>query len=118
VVAELLRAGYPVRAMVRREDARSAALRAKGADIAVADVTDIERVSAAMRGVQRAYWLPLYDPAVLTGASVFASAARDARLEAIVSLSQWLASPTHPAFLTRHRRLRRLHEPTVRGRLT
>jgi NAD(P)H dehydrogenase (quinone) len=101
VVSELLKAGYPVRAMVRREDARAAALRAKGVDIAVAEITDMERVSAAMRGVQRAYWLPPYDPAMLTGATVFATAARQARLEAIVSLSQWLASPAHPAFLTR-----------------
>jgi uncharacterized protein YbjT (DUF2867 family) len=101
VVSVLLKAGYPVRAMVRREDARAAALRAKGVDIAVAEITDIERVSAAMRGVQRAYWLPPYDPAMLTGAAVFATAAREARLEAIVSLSQWLASPAHPAFLTR-----------------
>ena len=36
-----------------------------------------------------------------TGAAVFATAAREARLEAIVSLSQWLATPAHPAFLTR-----------------
>src|SRR5215813_2679033 len=62
VVSELLKAGYPVRAMVRREDARAGALRAKGVDIAVAEITDMERVSAAMRGVQRAYWLPPYDP--------------------------------------------------------
>ena len=101
VVSELLKAGYPVRAMVRREDARAAALRAKGVDIAVAEITDMERVLAAMRGVQRAYWLPPYDPAMLTGAAVFATAAREARLEAIVSLSQWLATPAHPAFLTR-----------------
>jgi uncharacterized protein YbjT (DUF2867 family) len=101
VVSELLEAGYPVRAMVRRDDARAAALRAKGVDIAVAEITDMERVLAAMRGVQRAYWLPPYDPAMLTGAAVFATAAREARLEAIVSLSQWLASPAHPAFLTR-----------------
>ena len=101
VVSELLKAGYPVRAMVRREDARAAALRAKGVDIAVAEITDIERVLAAMRGVHRAYWLPPYDPAMLTGAAVFATAAREARLEAIVSLSQWLATPAHPAFLTR-----------------
>src|SRR5215475_9746277 len=101
VVSELLKAGYPVRAMVRREDARAAALRDKGVDTAVAELTDLERVSEAMRGVQRAYWLPPYDPAMLTGAMVFATAAREARLEAIVSLSQWLASPAHPAFLTR-----------------
>jgi uncharacterized protein YbjT (DUF2867 family) len=101
VVAELLKAGYPVRALVRRLDARSAALRARGVEIAVADITDAERVMGAMRGVQRAYWLPPYDPEMLTGAAVFATAARDSRLEAIVSLSQWLASPVHPAFLTR-----------------
>jgi NAD(P)H dehydrogenase (quinone) len=101
VVTELLNAGYPVRALVHREDARASALRARGVDIAVADITDAERVAAAMRGVQRAYWLPPYDPEMLTGATVFAMAAREARLEAIVSLSQWLASPAHPAFLTR-----------------
>jgi NAD(P)H dehydrogenase (quinone) len=101
VVSELLKAGYPVRAMVRREDTRAAALRARGVEIAVADIADAECVAAAMRGVQRAYWLPPYDPAMLTGAAVFATAAREARLESIVSLTQWLASPSHPAFLTR-----------------
>jgi uncharacterized protein YbjT (DUF2867 family) len=101
VVAELLKADYPVRALVRREDARAAALRARGVEVAVADITDAERVATALRGVQRAYWLPPYDSGMLTGAAVFATAAREARLEAIVSLSQWLASPAHPAFLTR-----------------
>src|SRR6266849_1359247 len=38
VVSELLKAGYPVRAMVRREDGRSAQLKAQGAEIAVADL--------------------------------------------------------------------------------
>jgi NAD(P)H dehydrogenase (quinone) len=101
VVTELLEANYPVRALVRREDARATALRARGVEVVIADMVDAERVAAAMRGVQRAYWLPPYDHEMLTGAAVFATAAREARLEAIVSLSQWLASPTHPAFLTR-----------------
>ena len=34
VVTELLKAGYPVRAMVHREDGRSARLKAQGAEIA------------------------------------------------------------------------------------
>ena len=101
VVSQLLEAGYPVRAMVRREDQRSVALKARGVEIAVADMCDAERVNAAMQGVQRAYWLPPYDPSMLEGAAVFAAAAKDAKLESIVSLSQWLASPSHPAFLTR-----------------
>jgi uncharacterized protein YbjT (DUF2867 family) len=101
VVSELLKAGHPVRAMVRHDDARAAALRARGVEIAVAEITDYERVAAAMHGVQRAYWLPPWDPAMLPGAAVFAAAAREARLEAIVSMTQWLASASHPAPLTR-----------------
>ena len=101
VVSELLKAGYPVRALVRRDDERSAALRSRGAEIAIGDMTDVERVTAAMQGVHRAYWLPPYDPSMLTGAAVFATAARHARLESVVVLSQWLASPSHPALSTR-----------------
>jgi uncharacterized protein YbjT (DUF2867 family) len=101
VVSTLLQAGHPVRALVRREDARSAALKAKGAEIAVADICDVERVSDAMRGVRRAFWLPPYEATMLQGAVVLATAARDAGVEHIVSLSQWLSSPSHPAFLTR-----------------
>jgi NAD(P)H dehydrogenase (quinone) len=50
VVTELLKAGYPVRAMVRREDGRSALLKALGAEIAVADMSDVERISDALKG--------------------------------------------------------------------
>jgi uncharacterized protein YbjT (DUF2867 family) len=46
VVSELLKAGYPVRAMVHRGDGRSARLKAQGAEMAVADVSDVERVAA------------------------------------------------------------------------
>ena len=45
VVAELLKAGYRVRAMVHREDGRSARLHARGAEVAVADMRDVERVA-------------------------------------------------------------------------
>src|SRR5215469_6836262 len=41
VASELLKAGYPVRAMVRREDDRSARLKAQGAEIAVTDMSDV-----------------------------------------------------------------------------
>ncbi len=103
VVSELLSAGHPVRAMVRAEDARSRALAAKGAEIAVADTFDAEQVAGALKGVQRAYYLPPFDPNMLHGAAVFATAAEDTPgFEHIVSLSQWLASPSHPALMTRH----------------
>ena len=38
---------------------------------------------------------------MLQSAAAFAAAAREARLEAIVGLTQWLASPSHPSLATR-----------------
>jgi NAD(P)H dehydrogenase (quinone) len=101
VVAELLKVGYPVRAMVHRDDDRSARLRAQGAEIVVADMSDVERIADALRDVQRAYYCPPYDPYMIQGAVAFAVAAKESRLEQIVGLSQWLASPSHPSLATR-----------------
>jgi NAD(P)H dehydrogenase (quinone) len=101
VVTELLKAGYPVRAMVHREDSRSARLKAQGAEIVVADMSDVERVADALKDVQRAYYCPPLDPYMIQGAVTFAIAARDARLEHLVGLTQWLASPSHPSLMTR-----------------
>src|SRR5215471_16929333 len=101
VTTELLKAGYPVRALVHREDGRSAQLKAQGAEIAVADLSDVERVADALKDVQRAYFCPPYDPYMIQGAVAFAVAAKEARLEQIVGLSQWLASPSHPSLSTR-----------------
>ncbi len=101
VVSELLRAGYPVRAMVHQEDGRSARLRAQGAEIAVADLRNVERVADALEDVQRAYFCPPFDPYMIQGAAAFAVAAKDAGLEHIVGMTQWLASPSHPALMTR-----------------
>jgi len=101
VVSELLKAGYPVRALVHKEDARSAHLKAQGAELAVADMSDVERVAEALKDVQRAYFCPPFDPYMIQGAVAFAVAAREARLEHIVGLTQWLASPSHPSLMTR-----------------
>jgi uncharacterized protein YbjT (DUF2867 family) len=101
VVNELLKADYPVRAIVHREDGRSARLRAQGAEIRVADISDVERVADSLKDVQRAYFCPPYDPYMIQGAVAFAVAAKEARLEHIVGLSQWLASPWHPSLTTR-----------------
>lgn len=101
VVTELLKAGYPVRAMVHREDGRSARLKAQGAEIAVADMSDVERMTDALKDVQRAYYCPPFDPYMIQGAVAFAVAAKEARLEHIVGLTQWLASPSHPSLMTR-----------------
>ena len=101
VATQLLAAGYPVRAFVRREDGRSARLKAAGAEIAVGDLFDPQQLLEAMRGVQRGYFLPPFDPYMIQSAAAFAAAAREAKLESIVAMSQWLANPQHPALATR-----------------
>jgi NAD(P)H dehydrogenase (quinone) len=101
VTRQLLAAGVPVRALVRRRDSRSDALHALGAEIAVADMSDAEPMTRALTGVQRAYFVAGFDPAMLQQAVVFATAAREAGLEHIVQMTQWLASPSHPAASTR-----------------
>lgn len=101
VVAELLAAGVPVRALVRRRDARSDALERAGASIAVGDLTDTVALIRAMAGTQRAFFLPPFGPSLLHAATSFATAAQEVRLESVVALSQWLASPSHPSLTTR-----------------
>lgn len=103
IVVSLLRAAdYPVRAAVRTRDARSDALERLGAEVVTADVFDARELASAMRGTRRAFFLPVYHPHMIHSATAFALAAQEAKLEVIVGLSQWLASPSHPAMLTRH----------------
>ena len=101
VASELLKAGYPVRALVRREDRRSEHLKAQGAQIAVADMSDVERIADALNEVQAAYYCPPVDPYMIQGAVAFAVAAKESRLEHIVGMTQWLTSPSHPSLMTR-----------------
>ena len=79
VVNELLKADYPVRAMAHREDGRSAHLKARGAEIALADMSDVEHIADALKDVQRAYFCPPLDPYMVQGAVAFAVAAKEAR---------------------------------------
>jgi NAD(P)H dehydrogenase (quinone) len=101
VVNELLKHDWPVRAVVRRVDARSEQLRKLGAEIAVADMYDTQQLLEAIRGTQRAYYLPLFQPYMIHAASAFAVAAHEAKLEHIVQMSQWTSSDSHPTAMTR-----------------
>lgn len=101
VVTQLLEQGFPVRALVRTHDARSRRLERLGAEIAVADLFNVDQMLAAMQGTVRAYYCPPFHPYMLQSAAVFATAARAAKLEAIVGLSQWTASANHPSLQTR-----------------
>jgi NAD(P)H dehydrogenase (quinone) len=97
----LLSRGFPVRAMVHREDSRSADLRARGADVLTGNVSDVHDVRRALDGVQRAYWAAPVMPGALEAATLFAAIAEENRLEVVVSMSQWLADPGHLSAQTR-----------------
>lgn len=101
LVSELLARGWPVRAMVSREDSRSGRLRQLGAEIVVADMYDPQQLYTAAKGTQRAYYLPLMRPYLIQAATAFAVAARDAKLEQVVQMSQWTSSDSHPTAMTR-----------------
>lgn len=87
--------------MVRRPDQRSERLRKMGAEIAVVDMYDPEQMFQAAKGTHRAYYLPLFQPYMIQAATAFAVAAREAKLESIVQMGQWLSNPIHPSPLTR-----------------
>jgi len=71
VVDQLLAKDVPVRALVHSKDARSAALERKRAETVVADMFDLDQLLAAMRGTQRAYYVPFYHPYMIQSAAVF-----------------------------------------------
>jgi NAD(P)H dehydrogenase (quinone) len=102
VAVQLLEKGVTTRALVHRDDGRSARLRALGAEVVVGDMFDIGQVQAALEGVDRLYFNPPYHPHALDSAVAFAVAARRSGVQAVVALGQWLASPEHPSLMTRH----------------
>ena len=97
----LLQAGFPVRAMVRREDERAQKLRGLGADVVVGNLFDVRDLRNAMKGVQRAYFVAPHGPNGLHASMAFAVAAQESKLETVTTLSQWLSHPGHPSLATR-----------------
>ena len=100
-VRQLLADGFQVRAFVHSADVRSETLRRLGADVVVGNLHDFEDVHEALRDVQRAYFCAPLLRNALAASAVFAVAAQDRRLEVVVAMSQWLASPCHPSAHTR-----------------
>ncbi|MEO8278074.1 MAG: NmrA family NAD(P)-binding protein [Ideonella sp.] len=73
VANALLATGVPVRLIVRSEDSRAAHWRARGAEIAVADLTDTSRLARAFEGVTGAY---LMNPPNYMASDMFVEARR------------------------------------------
>ncbi|WP_170393402.1 NmrA family NAD(P)-binding protein [Ruegeria arenilitoris] len=101
VTLQLLEQGVPVRAFVRRRDARSERLEAAGAEVFVGNQYSLTDMRMAMTGVRRAYQCAPTAPNGLHFNTVFTTAAWEAQLEHVVTLGQWLSAVDHPSLFTR-----------------
>jgi len=101
VALQLLEEGFPVTAFVHQADQRSERLKAKGADIVVGSLTDINDIRTAMAGARRAYFCVPNEAGTLKAAAIFTVVAAEQQLEVVVAMSQWLAQPNHPSASTR-----------------
>lgn len=90
----LLQKGYQVRALVHKEDARSARLKELGAEIIVGDMQNMEDVRLAWKGAKRGYFCYPLSPDLLDVTVIFAQAAKEAGAEFIVNMSQKQVAPT------------------------
>src|SRR6201999_2585834 len=80
----LLERGHRVRALVHRFDDRAAALRDRGAEIVVCDLTDIDDVRGAVTDVRAAYFVYPIAPGLLEATTTFAQAATEAGVGSVV----------------------------------
>jgi uncharacterized protein YbjT (DUF2867 family) len=88
LTAMLLAKGHKVRALVRREDERSEALRRLGAEVVQGDLTDLTSMHRAIEGSRRIYFGMSVSAAYLEATVNAAAVARHHGVEAFVNMSQ------------------------------
>lgn len=97
IVTGLLRErGAAVRAFVHREDERSAALRALGADVVAGDLREISSVLPAVAGVRRVFFTYPVTEGLLDAVAAMAAASRLHGVRQVVEVSQLAAGPDAP----------------------
>jgi len=88
-IKTLLELNMPVRALVHGIDARSERLKAEGVEIVQGDLSDFEAVNVALKGITGAYFVyPIKVPGILEATVIFAQAALEQGVGAIVNMSQ------------------------------
>jgi uncharacterized protein YbjT (DUF2867 family) len=92
VTGLLLDRRLAVRAMVRREDDRAAALRAAGAEVVVGDLLEPPDVSRVVNGCPRVYFGMSASAGYLEATVTMAAAAREVGVNALVNMSQMTVS--------------------------
>jgi uncharacterized protein YbjT (DUF2867 family) len=88
----LLKRGLPVRAMVRRDDERAAALRDAGAEVVVGDLLEPTDVHRVVSGCRRIYFGMSVSAGYLEATVTMATIAREIGVEALVNMSQMTVS--------------------------
>ena len=92
VTGLLLERGLPVRALVRREDDRAAALRSAGAEVVVGDLLEPADVYRVVSGCRRVYFGMSVSAGYLEATVLMATVARDVGVHALVNMSQMTVS--------------------------
>src|SRR5271167_1975865 len=81
--------GFRVRAFVHTLDNRATRLQEQGAEVIHGDLLDFDAVSSAMVGVTAAYFCyPIDPPRLIEATAIFAQAAGEAGVRAVVNMSQ------------------------------
>src|SRR5260370_33842429 len=86
VTGLLLDRGFPVRAMVRREDDRAASLRAAGAEVVVGDLLEPGDVYRVVSGCRRVYFGRSVSAGYLEATVTMAAGARGAGGKALLNM--------------------------------
>lgn len=97
----LLERGYQVRAFVHKRDEQSIQLEKRGVEVMVGDLLDFTTIRPALEDVSGAYFVYPIAPGLIEATAFFAQAAREARVPAIVNMSQISArseAKSHAAF--------------------
>lgn len=100
-VEYLKKAGREVRAVVHKESEASEHLKSLGAEVVVSDLLDFHSIRPALDNIGAAYFCFPLAPTALEASALFAQAAVEAKVSAIVNISQICArreSKSHAAF--------------------
>jgi uncharacterized protein YbjT (DUF2867 family) len=101
----LVEHGFQARALVHKIDERSQRLEKLGVEILQGDLLDLDLVRKALRDIERAYFTYPVEEGLLEATTTFAAAAREAKTEMVVNMSQLQSTLVAPSFRNLQHRL-------------
>ncbi len=88
---QLLQEGYPVKIFVRSRNTKALGLERMGAEIAIGNFDNDEDIQNALTDVKRVYFNYPIAKGMIHCVDIFIKAAKDASIETVVFMGQWLA---------------------------